>query len=48
MSGQDDGPRPGELAHWGYGAVGGVTYGALPHHLVYGLVLSETRSRPRE
>lgn len=84
-----------ELTHWGYGAVGGVTYGALPDsvrrrvwsgpifglvlwlgfemgvapalglkqsrqlrpveraalaadHLLYGLVLSETRSRPRE
>jgi uncharacterized membrane protein YagU involved in acid resistance len=84
-----------ELTHWGYGAVGGVTYGALPDalrrrlwsgpiyglalwlgfelgvapvlglsqsrqlraveraalaadHLLYGLVLSETHSRPRE
>ena len=84
-----------ELTHWGYGAVGGVTYGALPNavrrhvwsgpiyglalwlsfelgvapllglkqsrqlrpveraalaadHLLYGLVLSEARSRPRE
>jgi hypothetical protein len=84
-----------ELAHWGYGAAGGVVFGALPDfvrrqawagpayglavwlgfelgiapalglkqasqprpvdrialaadHLLYGLVLSETRSRPRE
>jgi hypothetical protein len=84
-----------ELTHWGYGAIGGVTYGALPDavrrriwsgpiyglvlwlgfelgvapvlglsqsrqlrpveraalaadHLLYGLVLSETHSRPRE
>ena len=84
-----------ELTHWGYGAVGGVTYGALPDalrrrvwsgpiyglalwlgfelgvapvlglsqsrqlrpveraalaadHLLYGLVLSETHTRPRE
>jgi len=84
-----------ELTHWSYGAVGGVTYGALPDavrrrlwsgpifglalwlgfelgvapvlglkqsgqlrpveraalladHLLYGLVLSETHSRPRE
>jgi hypothetical protein len=84
-----------ELAHWSYGAVGGVVFGALPDvvrrrawsgpayglavwlgfeagiapalglkqsrrlrlveratlaadHLLYGLVLSETRSRPRE
>lgn len=84
-----------ELTHWGYGAVGGVAYGALPDavrrrawsgpiyglvvwlgfelglapmlglkqahqvrpvertalaadHLLYGLVLSETRRRPRE
>ena len=84
-----------ELTHWGFGAVGGVSYGALPDsvrrrvwsgpvfglamwlgfemglapllglkesrrvrpveratlaadHLLYGLVLSETRTRPRE
>lgn len=84
-----------ELSHWGFGAVGGLTYGALPDavrrrvwsgpifglvlwlgfemglapvlglkqsrqlrpveraalaadHLLYGLVLSETHSRPRE
>lgn len=84
-----------ELTHWGYGAIGGLVYGALPDavrrrawsgpvyglavwlsfelglapmlglkqsrqvrpvertalaadHLLYGLVLSETRSRPRE
>lgn len=35
-----------ELAHWSYGAAGGAALAA--DHLLYGLVLSEFRQRPRE
>ena len=46
MNGDKSSLSVGELAHWGVGAVGGVTLAA--DHMLYGLVLLETHSRPRE